>query len=67
MENLIEKVSSLVGKGMRKATLELSYQTGIGWKYLPEDEYHDRMSRNLQRNNCSPNNHFVRAVKAGYF
>jgi len=66
MENLIKKVSGSVGKSIKKIAFELSYQTGIGWKYEKGDEYRDRMSRNLQRNNCSPNNHFVRAVKSRY-
>lgn len=45
-----------LGKTLKKFFNEFSYQTGIFWKYLPEDRYRNKNSRYLQRENCSPNN-----------
>ena len=49
---------SLVGRVVgfaRKIADEFSYQTGIGWKYGPNEGYFDRLSRRLQRDGVFPN------------
>jgi len=64
MKNLKDKISDFFAKTnetMKKVFYEFSYQTGIGWKYEPDDKYKDRVSRRLQRNYVSPNNLVVRS------
>ena len=67
MKDLTERVLNFLRDNLKKVTYVLSYQTGIGWEYLPEDKYHDKLSRDLQRNNCSPNNILVRSCAGDYF
>ena len=59
---MAEGLAKKIGEFARKVAGEVSYYTGIGWKYELDDNYRDFTSRKAQRGNVSPNNLIIRAI-----
>ena len=57
LETIAEKLKSAA----KSISYEFSYYTGIGWKYLEEDNVRNYITRKIQRTmpNVGVNNHVV--------
>ncbi len=53
-QSLVGRVVEPIVKVAKKIAYELSYQTGVGWKYGSNEGYFDRFSRGLQRDGVFP-------------